>query len=343
MKHHLNTLYVTVPGAYLRKDGQAVAVHVHDEIKLRVPLHNLGSLVTFGAVGVSPGLMAACAQTGVAISLLDRNGRFLARVAGFTAGNVLLRRTQYRRADDARSALDLARAFVAGKIANARSVLLRGAREYPNSARRGDLERAADQLDQSLSSISRTADLDALRGVEGDAASAYFNAFDGLIVAQQGDFRMTRRSRRPPLDNLNALLSFVYTLLTHDARAACEATGLDPAVGFLHADRPGRPSLALDLMEEFRPFIADRVTLSLINRRQVRPDGFQRDESGAVRMADDTRKTVVIEYQNRKQETIEHPFLGEKTTIGLLVHLQARLLARHLRGELDGYPPFIVK
>ncbi len=341
MKQHLNTLYVTTDGAYLAKDGQSVAVRVNNETRLRVPLHNIGSIVCFGGVGSSPYLMAACAEAGIALSFLTARGRLLARVTGFTAGNVLLRREQYRRADDECASLDIARHVVLAKIANARSVLLRGARDRPDGPPAGALRTAAQALSRSLDDTKQAGSLDTLRGVEGESSRTYFSVFNHLITNSTEAFMFAGRSRRPPLDAVNALLSFLYAMLTHDARAACECVGLDAAVGLLHRDRPGRPGLALDLIEEFRAFIADRVALSLINRQQVRPAGFSQGETGGVSMDDETRKTVLTEYQKRKQEKIIHPFLKEPTTIGLLVHLQARLLARHLRGELDGYPPFI--
>ncbi len=343
MKHHLNTLFVTTHGAYLKKDGQAVAVRIDRQIALRVPLHHLDGIVTFGAIGASPALLAECGKLGVAVSFLSQNGRFLARVVGFTAGNVLLRRTQYRWADDDDRSLGIARAIVCAKIANARVVLQRAARDYPDAPQRGALENAAHRLSETLQDVGHATDLDVLRGFEGDAAKNYFTAFNAMIVAQSEAFHMQGRNRRPPMDNVNALLSFLYAILMHDARSACESAGLDAAVGFLHRDRPGRPGLALDLMEEFRPFLADRLALTLINRRQISPGGFQRQETGAVTMDDATRKAVLVAYQKRKQDEIVHPFLGEKTTVGLLPHLQARLLARYLRGELDGYPPFIAK
>ena len=343
MKRHLNTLFVATQGAYLAKDGEAVAVRVEGETKLRVPLHLLGGIVCFGRVSCSPFLMGACGEAGVAISFLTEQGRFLARVHGFTPGNVLLRRAQYRRADDPAGAAAVARAMIAGKVANARSVLLRGARDHAEAAGAGGVRAAVEQMDRCLAAAQRAATLDELRGVEGEAARAYFGAFDALITAQRDGFSFRGRSRRPPLDNVNALLSFLYAILTHDARAACEAAGLDPAVGFLHRDRAGRPGLALDLVEELRAFLADRLALSLINRRQVRASGFRRGAAGGVEMDAATRKTVLEAYQKRKQEELRHPFLGEATTVGLLPHLQARLLARHLRGDLDGYPPFIWK
>jgi CRISP-associated protein Cas1 len=341
VKHHLNTLFVTTQGAYLAKEGQAVLVRVEKQTKLRVPLHTLGGIVCFGNVGCSPALMGLCGEAGVAISFLSEHGRFQARVQGFTPGNVLLRREQYRRADDPHACTAIARAIVLGKIANARTVLLRGGRDHPANGDREALRSAIALLDRCIDNAQRVESTDALRGVEGEAARTYFAVFNHLITAQQKEFEFHERSRRPPLDRINALLSFLYALLSHDARSACEAAGLDAAVGFLHRDRPGRPGLALDLMEEFRPFLADRLALSLINRRQVQATGFKQTSSGGIQMDDATRKTVLVAYQKRKQEELQHPFLGEKTTVGLLPHLQARLLARHLRGDLDGYPPFI--
>lgn len=341
MKRHLNTLFVTTQGAYLSRQGEAVVVRVDGREGLRVPIHMLGSIVCFGRVGFSPFLLGLCGEQGVAVSFLTENGRFLARAHGFTSGNVLLRREQYRRADDGPGAARIARTMVAAKIANSRTVLLRAARDHPAAA--GPVQGAVMQLDRCLAVCSRDVTVDALRGTEGEAARTYFSVFDHLVVAQKEDFAFRDRSRRPPLDPINALLSFLYAMLANDVRAACEAAGLDPAVGFLHTDRPGRAGLALDLMEEFRAFLADRLALSLINRRQVQGSGFRTGSSGGVEMDDETRKTVLAAYQRRKQEEIRHPFLGELTTIGLLPHLQARLLARHLRGDLDGYPPFIWK
>jgi CRISP-associated protein Cas1 len=341
MKRHLNTLFVTTQGAYVSKDGQAATVRVGDTTALRVPLHTLGGIVCFGRVSCSPYLMGACAEAGVAISFMTENGKFLARVHGYTPGNVLLRRQQYRLADDADGCAAIARNVIIGKVSNARTVLLRGARDHGEGARGDVLRRAAALLDRALGDTLVTGTLDGLRGVEGEAARAYFAAFSALVTVADEDFAFRGRSRRPPLDNMNALLSFLYALLANDVRAACESAGLDPAVGFLHRDRPGRPGLALDLMEEFRPFLTDRLALSLVNRRQVQASGFRKGETGGVEMDDATRKTVLVAYQKRKQEEIKHPFLGEATTTGLLPHLQARLLARHLRGDLDGYPPFI--
>jgi len=343
MMHYLNTLFVTTPGAYLSKEGETITVQVERDIRMRVPLHSLGGVVCFGRVSCSPALMGECAERHVAITYMTEHGRFLAKVQGFAPGNVLLRRGKYRRADDARGARKIARAVVAAKIANSRTSLQRALRDNPDSDGTGALEEAVRHLTHSLNSIREEVSLETLRGIEGDAARTYFQVFDHLIVSQKDEFRFSVRSRRPPLDNINALLSFLYALLAHDARAACESAGLDSAVGFLHAERSGRPALALDLMEEFRPFLADRLVLSLINRRQIRGKGFKKTESGGVFMNDETRKELLVAYQKRKQEEIVHPFLGEKCPVGLLIHLQARLLARHLRGDQDGYPPFIWK
>lgn len=343
MKHHLNTLFVTTQGAYVSQYGEALQVKVEDETRLQLPLHTIGGIVCFGQVSMSPWLMGKCAEQGIAISFLSENGRFLARVQGYTPGNVLLRREQYRRADDEVASAVIARNMVGAKIANARTVLLRGARDYPAGPGRVQIEEAAARLAYSLRRLPEVGNLDLIRGIEGDSANNYFAVFDHLMTGPHEGFGFVGRSRRPPLDPINALLSFLYAMVGHDARAACESAGLDVQVGFLHRDRPGRPGLALDLMEEFRPFLADRLALTLINRQQVRATGFRRTESGGVEMDDATRKEVLTAYQKRKQDMINHPFLAEETTVGLLLHLQARLLARHLRDDLDAYPPFVWK
>ena len=344
MVHHLNTLFITTQGAYLAREGEALLVRVEQQTKMRVPIHTLGGVVCFGRVGLSPALMGLCGERNVAISMLTENGRFLARISGFTPGNVLLRREQYRRADDAAESAKITRAVLTAKIANSRSVLLRALRDYPDSAGAAALRAAAVRLAACLQDLARDQGLDCLRGLEGEAGATYFGVFEHLITQKDG-FAFCGRTRRPPLDNVNALLSFLYAMLAHDARSACEAAGLDPAVGFLHRDRPGRPGLALDLMEEFRAYLADRLTLSLINRRQVDPGGFKcpGGDGTGVEMDDKTRKAVLVAYQERKKEQVMHPFLGEKVSVGLLVHLQARLLARYLRGDLDAYPSFIWK
>lgn len=338
MKKHLNTLYVTTPGAWLSKEGETVAVRIDQETRRRIPIHLLESIICFGNVSMSQFLMAHCAEHGVGVSFLTEHGRFLARVEGPVSGNVLLRRTQYRWADDPERTADVARSFILAKIANCRRVLQRGARDHPE--RSGDFKQPVDRLGHSLSELEKAENVDGIRGIEGEAARVYFGAFDRLIVNEKEEFSFRGRSRRPPKDSINALLSFIYTLLLHDLRSALESVGLDPQVGFLHRDRPGRPGLALDLMEELRPVIADRLVLSLVNRRQVKPKGFETRETGGVWMTDETRKTVLVAFQERKSEQITHPFLDEKCTIGAIAHIQAMLLARMLRGDLDAYPPF---
>ena len=343
MKRHLNTLYVTTQGAYLFKEGETVAVKVADETRLQLPLHTLDGIVCFGRVSCSPYLMGACADRDVAISFLTENGRFLARVQGPVAGNVLLRREQYRRADDDSASAAVTCALLTGKLANSRTVLQRALRDHRDKIAAEPVEKAAEHLAALLKGLDPKVPLNVLRGVEGDAARTYFGVFDHLITAGKEAFRFEGRNRRPPLDKVNCLLSFVYTLLMHDVRSALECVGLDTAVGFLHRDRPGRPGLALDLMEEFRSYIADRLTLSLINLGQVAARGFSSLDTGAVLMDDDTRKKVLVAYQKRKQDEILHPFLNERMPVGLLFHTQALLMARFLRGDLDGYPPFVWK
>lgn len=340
MKRLGNTLYVTSQGSYLSKDGDCVLVAREDGGKTRVPLHNVDGIVGFGRVSASPFLLGACAGAGVTLTWLTEHGRFLARVEGPVSGNVRLRRAQYAAADDPQASADLARALLAGKIANQRAVLLRARRDHGEDAA-GRISAAIDTLAATLRRLEATPELDALRGVEGDAAAAYFSAFPALVRNPEPAFAFSGRVRRPPTDAVNCLLSFVYTLLTHDARAALEEVGLDPQVGFLHRERPGRPSLALDLVEEFRAWFADRLVLSLVNRAQVRPRDFLADAAGAVTLTDAARRTVLIAYQERKAEEIRHPFLDETCAVGLLWHAQARLLAKRLRGDLDAYPPFI--
>ena len=342
MKKHLNTLFVTTQGAYLAKDGETVAVRIDGEVALRVPLHTLGAIACFGNVGCSPFLMGFCGERNVGLSFLTENGRFLARVQGPVSGNVLLRREQYRRADDPVFSARIAAACVLGKVANCRTVLLRARRDHADRVNSDALQQAADRLSASMRRLQDDLDLDAVRGIEGDAARVYFEAFDHLIVREKDHFFMRGRSRRPPLDRVNCLLSFLYTLVLHDLRSALESVGLDPAVGYLHRDRPGRAGLALDLMEEFRP-MADRLALSLVNLGQLQAGDFVFSDSGAVRMSDAARKTLLVAYQKRKQEEMVHPFVDERMSLGLFFHMQALLFARMLRDELDGYPPVIWK
>ncbi len=344
MKRHLNTLFVTLEGAYLRKDGAAVEIRHEGETRLRVPFHNLDGIVTLAwDTTLSASLMAACADAGVSLSLHNPHGKFLACTNGFTSGNILLRREQYRRADHEPASVAIAANVISAKIANSRSVLQRAARDHGTKNPEGAaiLIAAADKLANRLRMVPRATSLDSLRGIEGDCASFYFAAFPHLFTNHDPSIRMSGRSRRPPLDPVNALLSFLYSLLTHDCRSALESCGLDPQCGFLHRDRPGRPSLALDLMEEFRAYFADRLALSLFNRKQLQSGDFETKENGAVLLKEGSRKLVLQAWQERKQDEILHPFLDEKTTLGLLPHLQARLLARHLRGDLDAYPAFL--
>lgn len=341
MKKLLNTLYITTQGAYLHKDGLSLVVRIENEDKFRAPIHNLESIVGFGNVLCSPFLMAFCAENNVAISFLSQYGKFLATVRGPVSGNVLLRRQQYRAADKPDHAFHIARNIVFGKISNARQVLLRGRRDETGD---GDaLFFTSEKLRHTLRSLERVGDMETLRGKEGDAAKLYFGCFNDLITQQADTFHFTERNRRPPTDPVNCLLSFFYTLLMHDCSGALQAVGLDPAAGFLHTDRPGRMSLALDLMEELRAMVADRLTLSLINRKQLHAGHFDLQESGAVWLNDKGRKIALDAWQQRKQEEITHSFIGEKIKIGLIPHVQATLLSRHLRGELDDYPPFLWK
>lgn len=343
MKKYLNTLFITTHGAYLSKEGETVVVSVNKETKLQLPIHTIQGIVCFGQVSMSPYLMGFCAENKVAVSFLTEYGHFLASIQGKTSGNVLLRREQYRRADNTVYSAQITKSILTGKIANCRTVLQRALRDHVDKINNNELIEASKQLGWHLNQIQKTDTLDELRGIEGAAANTYFNVFDNLIIAQKNDFKFDKRNRRPPLDEVNCLLSFLYTLLMHDVRSALESVGLDSCVGFLHRDRPGRPGLALDIMEEFRPFLADRLTLSLINREQVRKKGFKKMETGAVFMNDDIRKEILVAYQKRKQEEIMHPYLKEKVQVGLLFYIQALLLARHLRGDIDGYPVFIWK
>lgn len=344
MRQHLNTLYVTTEGAWLHKDGENAVIRIEGAERGRVPVHLLGGIVCFGAVGVTPALMGYCAERGVCISLMSRSGRFLARVEGPVSGNVLLRRSQYRAADDAEKTASLAGNIVTGKLLNQRTVVRRALRDHvANTPKetRARLKECEARLTNAARRSVLSQPTDTLRGIEGEAARAYYGVFGDLVRSGDPAFSFTRRTRRPPLDPVNALLSFLYTLLVHDCRSALETVGLDAAVGFLHRERPGRPSLALDLMEELRPVLADRLALSLINRRQLGCRDFETAVSGAVTLREDARKTVLVSYQERKKDELTHPFLKEKTTLGLVSVVQANLMARHLRGDLDGYPPFL--
>ncbi|WP_054695668.1 type I-C CRISPR-associated endonuclease Cas1c [Syntrophomonas palmitatica] len=343
MRKLLNVLYVTSPDAYLTRDAENVVVRLGEVETKRVPVHILEGIVCFGYTGASPALMALCAERGVTMSFLTPNGKFLARVEGPVSGNVLLRRKQYRTADNPELSASIAATCVLGKVANCRSVLRRALRDHGDKVDTAALTAAVDRMANQLNRLKTCHDVDVVRGIEGEAAQLYFSCFSNLVLEDKESFSLSGRSRRPPLDNMNALLSFLYTLLAHEARSALETVGLDPAVGYLHRDRPGRPSLALDIMEELRPVLADRLALSLINRKQIRANGFSKDESGGVTMNKETRDEVLVAWQKRKREEIIHPYLNEKIPVGLIPYVQALLLARYLRGDIDGYPVFLWK
>jgi len=340
----LNTLYVTSPEAYLRLEGETICVMVEKEKRLQVPMHHLGTIVCFGEVTISPALMGRCAEDGRSIVWCSRSGRFQARVEGPVNGNILLRQAQYRAADNPETMLELSRAFLAGKLRNSRTVLLRGARDSKDESEKQTLVRNAKLIAGHLRKLPFANDLDTLRGEEGNTARVYFQSFDCLLKqGAKDDFTFDTRNRRPPRDPMNAVLSFLYAVLLNDCRTALETVGLDPQLGFLHAVRPGRQGLALDLLEEFRAVIADRLALTLANRGQLKAGDFEEREGGAVLLNDDGRKTVISAYQERKQELLMHPVLEQRVAIGLLPHLQARLLARYLRGDSEAYVPYLHK
>ncbi|GGG94750.1 MAG TPA: subtype I-C CRISPR-associated endonuclease Cas1 [Oceanicaulis sp.] len=344
MRKLLNTIYVTSEDAWLRKDGENLVVEAEGAERGRVPLHVIEGVVCFNRTGASPALLAACAEKAITVSFLTPNGRFLARMEGPRSGNVLLRRRQYRLADDGDQCAPVVRGIVTAKAANQRTVIRRALRDHGEKiqpAAAASLEQASLRLQHIARRAAAADQIDVLRGHEGEAGNAYFGAFNAMLHAGGDAFSFNGRSRRPPLDRVNALLSFLYAMLGHDCRSALEGVGLDPQVGLLHADRPGRASLALDLMEELRPVLADRLALTLINRGQVKARDFVVDAGGAVSLTDDGRKQVLVAWQERKKRELRHPFLGEVAPMGLVPHLQARLLSRHLRGDLDGYPPFI--
>lgn len=343
MRKLMNILYVTSPDAYLSLDGENIVVLVEETEKIRVPLHNLEGIVTFGYTGASPALMRHCTKQNIALTFLTRHGNFLARVVGETKGNVVLRREQYRIADQNERKLEIAKNFITGKVFNSRSVINRAIRDHSSRIEEEKFLSVSEQLKGSLTQIRNASSSEELRGYEGEAASRYFSTMDNLILQQKDDFYFRSRNKRPPLDNVNAMLSFVYTLLAHDVGAALETVGLDPYVGFFHTDRPGRISLALDMMEELRSIFADRFVISLINKRVVNCNGFEKQENGAVIMLDETRKEILRNWQERKQDKIKHPFLEETIEWGLVPYVQAMLLARFIRGDMDGYPPFLWK
>lgn len=343
IKKLLNTLYITSPDSYLSCDGENIVVLSGSDEKFRVPVHNLENIVSFGYTGASPALMSLCAKRGVGLCFLTEHGKFQARVSGPVHGNVLLRKKQYKVSDDESLCTRISANFIYAKILNSRKILMRAVRDHSDCINCSMLEEAAEYMLLSAKNLGNVASLDSLRGIEGDAAKKYFDTFDEMILAQKDDFYLNSRNKRPPRDNLNALLSFLYTMLAHEIQSALETVGLDPYVGFLHRDRPGRSSLALDLMEELRPVFADRLALSLINRKQINGKGFSVKENGSVLMEESTIKEVITAWHKRKQEEITHPFINEKISFGLIPYVQSLLLARYLRGDLDNYPPFILK
>ncbi|MEK4149487.1 type I-C CRISPR-associated endonuclease Cas1c [Robertmurraya sp. FSL W8-0741] len=343
MKKLLNTLFITQPDVYLSLDGDNVVILKDQQALKRFPSHNLESIVTFGYTGASPALMGYCAERNISLLFLTQSGRFLARVIGQSRGNVILRKKQYRFSEDEEISARIARNFIIGKIFNHKWMIERMTRDYPLRIDVAAFKDISKQLSVVIQDVRTCDDLERLRGLEGQAAISYNRIFDQMILQQKEDFYFHSRSRRPPLDNVNAMLSFAYTLLAHDTASALEGVGLDAYVGFLHRDRPGRVSLALDLMEELRGIYADRFVLSLINKKVVNKEAFIKKENGSVLMTDEARKTFLSAWQNKKQEKITHPYLGEKIQWGLVPHAQALLLARYLRGDLDEYPPFLWK
>lgn len=343
MKQLLNTLFVTSEDVYLSLEGENVLANREKTVVARYPLHTLQTIVSFSYAGASPALMGACAEKGIGLAFCTPRGRFLARVCGENNGNVLLRREQYRAADDPGRSCLIARTMIFGKLSNSAASIQRTLRDHAPRVSDCGLEEAVGQIRDLLPMVLDAVDLDALRGLEGVGASAYFGVFDHLVLNRKEDFFFHGRNRRPPLDRVNALLSFAYSLLAHDCASALESVGLDAYVGFLHRDRPGRQSLALDLMEELRPCMADRFVLTFINNRMVRPEDFQTQDSGAVLLTEEGRKKFLKAWQERKRDALTHPYLNEKLSWGMIPYIQALLLARYLRGDLDGYPPFLWK
>jgi len=343
LKKLLNTFYITTPDVYLSLDGENIVIKQDDVELRRVPMHNLESVVTFGRQGASPAFMRKCTQNGISLAFMTEYGRFQASIVGEEGGNVLLRRQQYRYADDEKKCVAISKNILKGKLYNSRWVLERAVRDHILRINAEKIKRSTKFIANTAVQIDEADTIDRFLGLEGEAAAQYFSVFDEMILGDKETFFFKNRSRRPPLDNVNALMSFVYTILTNDISSALSAVGLDPFVGFLHKDRPGRRSLALDLIEELRAPLADRFVLKLINMRQLEAKDFMKRENGAVILNDDGRKTLLSEWQKRKNEELEHPFLKEKIVWGLVPHAQSMLLARFIRGDLDGYPPFLWK
>lgn len=338
----MNTLYVTSTEAHLGKEGQNVLVRVDDEVRLRVPIHNLEAIVSMGYTGASPALMQLCAERGVALAFHSESGRLLARLTPANKGNVLLRKRQYQMHDNDADSLEISRNVILGKLANSRTVLQRFLRDYGAEQCAIEVKAAVNYLAAIIDNARRSTSINTLRGIEGDGARRYYAVFDHLIRDQKPALSFSGRSRRPPLDRVNAMLSFLYSMLAHDCTSALETVGLDSQVGFLHRLRSGRASLALDIMEELRPYLVDRLAISLINNRQITVKDFLEKETGAVLLKDDSRKKVIDAWQTRKQQIVKHPYLQEKIEVGLIPYVQALLMARHIRGDLDGYPPYLM-
>jgi CRISP-associated protein Cas1 len=339
VKRHSNTLYLMTQGTYCHKENDGIVIKVDGKRKAKFPAHNIESIVCFGNILCSPYLLGFCAENNISISYLTEYGRFLGRFQGNVSGNVLLRRNQYRFADDPAKCLCVAKIIIQGKIINSIGVLNRFIRD--SKEKNGEVETVISELKQMLRPVEKSNDLEVIRGIEGIAAKCYFSVFDNLIKQQKDDFIFNGRNKRPPRDEINALLSFLYVVMMHDIRSALETVGLDPAVGFLHKDRSGRYSLALDLMEEFRPFFADRLVLTLINRFQIKKNHFRKTDANSVLLNDEGKKILLTAYQDRKKEEIIHPFINEKSTYGRLFFLQSLIFARWIRGDIDGYPPFV--
>ncbi|MEI7811003.1 MAG: type I-C CRISPR-associated endonuclease Cas1c [Ignavibacteria bacterium] len=344
MRKLLNTLYVTKDGSYLRRERETIVIEFEKKDVFRVPAINIENIVCIGySIMASPGLMQLTGEYNIGLAFYGGNGEFYARVQGAQSGNVLLRRRQYRLADESKQSTDIARWIVGAKVSNSRTILQRCLRNYPENQDREHIEKVIIQMAQFLNQLKDAGTTDEIRGIEGYVANQYFSCFNSMITTEKEAFRFVQRSRRPPLDRINALLSFVYMLIYHDVSSALEGVGLDPAVGFLHKDRPGRSSLALDIMEELRGYTGDRQVIGLINLKQIKPDGFTISDTGAVLMDKETRAVVIETYQKKKHEEIMHPYLEEKIKIGLIPYVQAQLMARYIRGDMECYPPFLIK
>lgn len=340
MKRFLNTLFVTTQKVYLHKEGESLVARLNGEIKMRMPVINLQGIMCFGNIYVSPFLIGACVEKGIIITFLTEWGKFLWRAQGKVNGNVLLRKEQYRISDNEKRSAEMARACIGGKIYNSRVVIDRVIRDHGERINKAAVEQTSAKLKKALSDLKAAQTLETIRGIEGQCAALYFGIFNEMILSQKEEFVLYNRNRRPPVDKVNAMLSLVYTLLYHDIASALESVGLDSYVGFLHRDRPGRCSLVLDLMEEFRPFFADRLVLSLINRKEITAKDFREEGSGGIFLNDEGRKALLVAYQERKKDVIKHPYLEEEMPIGTLFYVQALLLARYIRGDIDGYPPY---